>query len=549
MAFLLPPQRLINHVGKRWIRSRGGGSGSGFQRQNAQVLLERFVKRIRSDGAASLVLRAPVGVKIRASHFDGNNQIDAERNRNELLSEKKKKKLKRNPKKESARIEDEIPLPEFIRGRNEVSEANTTRILEVLEAELKRNPTHKRRKNTDDDDDDDDTENPPIPLSSGHFLLHGRPQYRVDSYSVIGDGAEISYMFLTDASSFEEAENMFGIPLHPQNVQSLDPTLKPALTATVWQPKPPRKHILPNNEADFYYYGLSKNKLTSAFKLFALPRLFETEFHLKCSFILPPEMKSICLQTSQTAPIEFDGDLFRSVENVSLISERGKVKVKNLKARDIELQTRSGEILCDGIISGNLTVQTKTDSDFFCKEISGNNVTVTTEEGDITVWSECDSANGHFFTQSGHVHVNKFMDSNANIVIRESGNVTYKLVSGSTTCMVRQGSVYATVMSIDRNSEVKVGDGEVHLRVPADVKFRLRVSAPSTMIAPPILNTGDFTVKTGRPEVFDNSSSGDKGSTSLPLLNVVVNYGSVYVYVAEEEKAAAERRSNEDFTE
>ena len=79
--------------------------------------------------------------------------------------------------------------------------------------------------------------------------------------------------------------------------------------------------------------------------------------------------------------------------------------------------------------------------------------------------------------------------------------------------------------------------------VPANIKFRLRVSAPSTMIAPPILNTGDFTVKTGRPEVFDNSSSND---SELPLLNVVVNYGSIYVYVAEEE---LEEKNTEDLTE
>ena len=63
-----------------------------------------------------------------------------------------------------------------------------------------------------------------------------------------------------------------------------------------------------------------------------------------------------------------DGQLQNNLSQVHLITEGGDIKTRDLYAsKEIKLNSRSGDILCEGVISGHTVAETHEDGDFLAR--------------------------------------------------------------------------------------------------------------------------------------------------------------------------------------
>ncbi len=228
------------------------------------------------------------------------------------------------------------------------------------------------------------------------------------------------------------------------------------------------------------------------------------------------------------------------------------------------MTSRSGDIMCEGVTNGHVVAETREDGDFLARDVEGPQVTVTTDAGDINVWGDCSSDLSQFFTRVGNVHV-RYLYGNSYILVRESGTVNANLVEGSLTCVVKRGTINASVESIVSDSTIQVSDGEITVALPPKPPFRVTISATTTNIAPQLLNSGDFykrfdddasasasatsereNFNTGPYQSASKGEGADQSSSSeelvnncgadnprAPVLNIVANRGSVTVVIKE----------------
>ena len=269
----------------------------------------------------------------------------------------------------------------------------------------------------------------------------------------------------------------------------------------------------------------------SAVKIFSPRHVIEAQDNgLKAVCLVPVCMNKIFLQADYSANIDLDGTLIDDLTQVGLTSEVGNIRVRDVTAEDITLASRLGDIACDGIVDGKISAETFGDGDFQAKGggLYGNSLVVTTDEGDINLWAACHSNETYLATKRGNVHARDLRSASNQIVVQDAGNVNVNVAGGALNIVANSGSVFATVSSLNEDSAVHVGKGDVCISVPQKCNFRLCVSAPTISIAPRLLNTGELTLS--KATGFEEFSNVDI-QEALPTLNLSALQGSVTVQV------------------
>lgn len=249
---------------------RGGGPRSPSYRyhRSAQVLLDKFIKQVKYE--ASLVVKAPFHIKVKGSHFEQ----DPERIKTtsgDVVADPA------NPRKTLPSILKQLMQQKEI-GETERHVLN--RLSDELRAEYEAQLEDFRRLDPFSEDK--------CPL---HVMLYGRRVHRVDSYSILSSRSQQSHVYITDASTFEEAQAMFS---------RLDPggnKFESCGSISIWQPRHPGAST--DHEP---VTGISADsEIVAGLKLYIPHHVLDTfDNGLKGVFLVPTLMDRIYLQVSDT---------------------------------------------------------------------------------------------------------------------------------------------------------------------------------------------------------------------------------------------------------
>lgn len=414
-----------------------------------------------------------------------------------------------------------------------------------------------------------------------HALFYGKNNHRFDSYSIMNNkGQHQTHIYVTDASSAEEAGSMFG---------GGGPDMEaPSASFSLWVPRTgesgtpsEEKHpaVEPSNQQP---ENASQNTpkellddLISGFKVWVPNHMLaEDSNNLKAAFLVPTMMNKIFMEGTKSSNLELDGSLIDDLETVGLVTNLGSIKVKDLTAYQIRMASNVSDIYCQGVLDGNLMAELGHSGNFFATSLEGPSATVTTESGDIVVWSSCTSERSHFFTRNGNISVHS-LSNQSYMSIKEAGDLEASLIDGSVSAVVRSGDITMDIEQLSDHSTLHVTEGNIKVMVPSRPTFRINATAPVTSVAPVLLNTGDMVVSAGDGyETFtttgvestsstktsdptDGSSDGAKKPQKAkvisfhekdPTLNMVTNKGKITIVVKAENSngVVTTRRDLED---
>lgn len=275
--------------------------------------------------------------------------------------------------------------------------------------------------------------------------------------------------------------------------------------------------------------------LASALKIFSLRHIVESyDSALKSVCLLPTLMSKIFIQGDLGAHIHLDGTLIEDLRKVGLSTEVGNIRVKDVTAEEITLSSRMGDISCDGVVDGKIIAETYGDGDFVAKGtgIYGPSLIASTNDGDISLWSEIRSEECLLSTKNGHITCRDINGSHVTLLVSEAGNVFANINGGSISATVTNGSVQGSVKNITEDSVITVTKGDVFVSIPTKCRFKLKVSAPMTEIAPKLQNTGELSLS--KETGFEEFSTVDASSEPIiPTLTISAYQGTVHVSVFE----------------
>lgn len=288
---------------------------------------------------------------------------------------------------------------------------------------------------------------------------------------------------------------------------------------------------------------------SSSLRFFSFKNILENyDSYMKAVCLVPTYMNKIYIQGDLAGRINVDGTLIENLQSVGLTTEVGKIKIKDVTADTISLSSGMGDIEIDGIVDGNLIrVDTGGDGEIHAKgkSIYGGRLTISSQEGDVYLYPEIRSKECYVSTVTGTITAKDLMSTITVMRISKEGRVFASSKSASKIDIsVQKGTVDLSLEQITTNSNISVFSGDVTIVVPRKPKFKLRVSAPNTYIAPTLQNAGELSIDNDTGiEKFSTESSISNGKPA-PCLIVEVMQG--YVTVAVPENDDNTRRQNYD---
>jgi len=388
-------------LGGRGLRTRAhrhrGSPHSG------QVLLDKFVKRVSVDGG--LTISAPFAVKVRGTYFDGTS-VDGKRNRlareEKLASAVKTISASRNEVVSDDEATERSPwssdgesLEEFGSAGDAPSSGDEVADMDHLEGQslrrlqlnelrsiLERRASAKREDEERGSVELGGVRLPATDVYPLHVLVYGRSYHRCDSYSVVGGGEANTHVHVGDAIAAldEPDDSAFFLHQHYPVNGSLH-GLRPCGGAAVWLPHRLRS-VFPDEDASVNRDG---DKMLSEIKFYTPPHLLELQEHgergcvqheddhlslvgIRGVFLAPTSLGRIFVRTERDAPVEVDGGLHTHLSTVSVVTEGGSIRVRDVQvSRELRLSSGSGDILCEGVVDGHLLAETREDGDFIAR--------------------------------------------------------------------------------------------------------------------------------------------------------------------------------------
>jgi len=501
------------------VRSKGTNNRYRTWRPGHSALLDRFVKQTSVDG--SLIAKAPVHLKCSASFFDKDGNMDLVRNYSIGMQRDESNRLEKvNRRKEvSTELEADIlgdGQEEFDTHKDNgaglfMEEEDVSLLRDVSEVEMKILDKLSNSSTQDMVDNINTRARTPLQLS-----LYGRTSHRVDSYSILSGKLCNTHVYISDATSTEEALSMFSLDSNggPTSV-------RPSGSISICRPR----EISQVEISSGLWDGNVEEEVASSLKVYCPSHLLENRKNgVTMVFHTPTLMNKIYLEAQRHGSIDLNCNLMDQLVSVGLLTQMGNIKLKDCWAEDVKLATRNGDILCYGTIEGNITAETATDGDFIARSVVGPRLKVTTDIGDICLWDDCHSEVAELFTVSGNVHC-KRLYGNTKILIKEQGTATLNVVGGSVAAVVKTGDIIAHVDNISQDSFLEMGTGNVVVHVAPDFPFRISLMAPRSTISSHILNSGEFFLNDG----LEHFVTGMEASTAevQPTLTVRCHQGQI----------------------
>ncbi len=305
---------------RRGLRSRGV-RGRG-QPHSAQVLLDRFVKRVSVDGG--LTVSAPFALKVRGTYFDDERNVDGRRNRaaREELYLARQFPPTVSTVAGGAEETSDSDSDQSSSGDEDPSADDRNIFVNMLKTSDRASSVEEALLRNARQDENGTLGRDPstcallggsaLPASSVfplHLLVYGRNYHRLDSYSVMhpqGD-SHCSHVHVSDAVSFtstgtsgsgsmSEDDDALFLHQHYRPGGSLH-GLRPCGGAAVWLPHRLRT-VFPDMGADINRDG---DKMVSEVKFYLPQHILEAQEHgVRGVLLVPTSLARMSLKVNLT---------------------------------------------------------------------------------------------------------------------------------------------------------------------------------------------------------------------------------------------------------
>ena len=386
---------------------------SNNRRFTHYTMLDKFTKQTSPDG--SLIVKAPMNLKCSASYFDQDNQVDSNKNIKIGQSRQEANKIQRLNRRNS--VHDDIEEEDFPEDRREPDNGAgifmqsehlaSIRDISDVERSFLQSIVDKNMKQGSADQVVRASSRSPLQVS-----LWGRPLHRVDSYSIVSGALTHTHMYVSDASTGEEAISMFSMDNEGGNTVT-----PPSGQVDIWRPREDSQSQVEITSGMFD--DSLRDEVVSTFKIHSPPHILAQEKNgISMNFRTPILMNQIFLEAERQGSIDLNGLLMDQLVTVGLVTEAGNIKISDIWAEEIKLASNTGDVMCYGTLEGSVRAETLGDGDFTARSVVGPRLDVVTDRGDICVWDDCHSEVTQLFTNNGNITCNRLY-SDAKICIKK----------------------------------------------------------------------------------------------------------------------------------
>ncbi|KAL0832314.1 hypothetical protein ABMA28_001750 [Loxostege sticticalis] len=174
-------------------------------------------------------------------------------------------------------------------------------------------------------------------------------------------------------------------------------------------------------------------------------------------------------------------------------TQKGSVKVTDVKAQNLKVDSAEGEVQTEGRIQAcNIELKTGLNSGINCHNVMANTFNVTTHAGAIAVKS-CYSDKSHFTTLMGNIRLDH-LHRNVIIDVIKQGNLYITGFSGNLQASLKSGDVFMHASQLIDKSSIFIHEkGKVELLIHDILK-----NLPATNLIASKIKVDDKILKLGR---------------------------------------------------
>ncbi|KAG7310110.1 hypothetical protein JYU34_004652 [Plutella xylostella] len=180
-------------------------------------------------------------------------------------------------------------------------------------------------------------------------------------------------------------------------------------------------------------------------------------------------------------------------EEFVIKTDKGKVKVSDIRAQNIKVESAEGEVETEGRLqSTTIDLKTGLNAPISCNNIMSNSFSVTTHGGAIKV-NSCYSDKSHFTTAMGDMNLDRLHRSVIIDVIQQ-GNLHITGFTGNLKASLKSGQMFMHASQLTDKSSIFIhekGKVEVHI---SDILKNL----PATTLIADTINVDERILKLGR---------------------------------------------------
>lgn len=212
----------------------------------------------------------------------------------------------------------------------------------------------------------------------------------------------------------------------------------------------------------------SQGKATSDFQVKQTSKRLELLNKSACSdcndvcLIHVPYQLNVQVTTTKNASVHLS-----KLEGEEFIvkTQNGAIKVSDLKAQNIKVESAGGEVQTEGRLqASSIEMKTGLNSGISCNNIMANSFVVSTHAGPISVKS-CYSDNSHFTTLMGNIRLDHLHRS-VMIDVIQQGNLYITGFSGNLQASLKSGEVFMHASQLIDKSSIFIHEkGKVELLI------------------------------------------------------------------------------------
>lgn len=209
-------------------------------------------------------------------------------------------------------------------------------------------------------------------------------------------------------------------------------------------------------------------------------------------------------------------------------SESGNITASRIKTGNLNIESVSGDVLCEGAIQGTVKVNTDSGNVIGDKRFVGPSLDIHTESGDIRVAS-CYSDTSKFCTNKGSMNLRNIHNVTY-IGVYDQGDVKVTGLDGDANIFVKKGDVDCHISQIRSESRIHVEEGNIHVRMSDTHPVKIHIEASEIIPDAKFNLKGELSNKVGgsfgggNSRLFDCAIQPDKFS---PTILVIAENGQV----------------------
>lgn len=205
-------------------------------------------------------------------------------------------------------------------------------------------------------------------------------------------------------------------------------------------------------------------------------------------------------------------------DSVSISTEKGGIHSKRLKCENIKFRSIDGDILCTGVMQGNIDIVTQGIGSVTGMRFQGNKIQVATENGSIDV-SAIYAERSNFTTKTGNMNLENYHGHGTISV--NNGNLVVFGLDGSLKVDVENGNADIQVSRL-HSLHVMNKAGNIAVKVPESLQASLELEANNLKLEKRLRVQGAIIRKFDRQHL-----SGFLGAGKGPLVMLFAKNGDV----------------------